>query len=68
MTRIAFIGIDFFTLLFCMMTKERTIRQVVGIINRGRCNCSGQDKAVVNINGGMLIKAKVGDIVFDSPV
>jgi len=28
----------------------------------------GQDKAVIDIDGGMLFKTKVGDIVFDNPV
>jgi hypothetical protein len=51
-----------------MPTKYRTVGQVVGITNRGRGNCRGQDKAVIGINGRMLFEPKVGDIVFDSPV
>lgn len=68
MTRIAFIGIDLFNFLLGMTTKNRTVRQVVGIINRGRCNSSGQDKAVIDIDGGVFLKTEEGDIVFDSPV
>ena len=68
MTRIAFISIDLFNFVLGMTTKNRTVRQVVGIINRGRCNCSGQDKTVIDIDGGVFFKTKMGGIVFDSPV
>lgn len=44
------------------------IGKVVGIMYGGRRRGSGQDKAVININGGMLFKPIVRDIIFDSPV
>jgi len=65
---VSFVGVYFFDGVFAVTAVNGAIRQIVGIMHGSLSQRGGQDKAVIDINGGMLFKPKVGDIVFDSPV
>ena len=65
---ISFVRKHFIDRLLGMAAECGAIGEIVGIIYRSRRESSSQDKAMVNVNGGVLFKAKVGDIIFDSPV
>ena len=51
-----------------MTAEDGAIGKIVGIIDRSRSQGGGQDKAVVDINGGMFFKTIMRYIVFDDPV
>jgi hypothetical protein len=46
--------------LLGMSAVDGAVGQVGGTVDRGWCDRGGQDKAVVGVNGRMLIKAVVG--------
>ena len=39
-----------------MMAEDGAIGKIVGVIYRGRSQSGGQDKAMVDINGGMFFE------------
>ena len=65
---VAFIGIDFFDLLFGMTTEGRAVGQEVGIVDRGRREGGGQHKAVAGVHRRMFLQPEVRGIIFDHPV
>jgi len=54
--------------LFAIAAVNRAIRLIVGIMYGSLSHCGGQHRGVIDINGGMLFDAKVGDLLFDRPV
>ena len=67
-TKIAFIGIDFFDGVFGVATGGDTEGEIWAVMMRSRSHFCGEDEAVVGIDGGMLLKPKMWDIILDGPV
>ena len=51
-----------------MTTENRTILEIIGIVDRSWCHGGGQDEAMVDIDGGMFFKPIMRQILLDNPV
>ena len=65
---VPFIGKYLFNGLFGVAAEGGTVLKQVGVIDRGGCEGSGQDKAVVDTNGSMFFEAVMRLVIFDNPV
>ena len=68
MTGIAFVGKDLLYGLLGMFAEHGAVIQIFGIVNRGLCYGRCQDKPMIDVNGGMFLKAIMRGIIFDRPV
>ena len=51
-----------------MTAEDGAIGKIVGVIYRSRNQSGSQDKAVVDVNGGVFFKTVMRYIVFHDPV